>query len=156
MKIEFLYGQDEAVAQFVAQFVQHGRTGFGRCKTIGVIDDDGRLIAGFVYHTYNDAAGVIEMGAAAIDRRFLTRATLRRMFEYPFIECGCQMLITQVHADNEALLDQFARLNFNMTLIPRLFGRDDDGVYCTLTDDQWLDSKFSRRLYRDARKKEAA
>ena len=37
-----------------------------------------------------------------------------------------------------------------------MYGRSEDGVLCTLTDDQWLDSKMSKRLYRDVRKKREA
>jgi hypothetical protein len=28
---------------------------------------------------------------------------------------------------------------------PRLFGRDDDGVTCRLTDDAWAASKFNKK-----------
>ena len=155
--LEFVYDHDDEVAQFVAQLAPPAGGGFGRRKTIGIIDDGGRLIAGLVYFNYDPKAAVIEMGAAAITPRWFTRAVYRRMFEYPFLECGCQMVFTRVRADNEALLSQFARLNFNLTAVPRMYGRSEDGVLCTLTDDQWLDSALSRWIYRDAiGKKEAA
>ena len=95
--------------------------------------------------------------AAAITPRWFTRATYRRMFEYPFVECGCQMLYGRVRAENEHLLSLLARVNFNLTMVPRMYGRSEDGVLCTLTDDQWLDSRISKRIYRDVRReKEAA
>ena len=47
-------------------------------------------------------------------------------------------------------------MNFNLTYVPRMYGRDEDGVLCTLTDDQWLDSAVSRRIYRDVRRKREA
>jgi hypothetical protein len=47
-------------------------------------------------------------------------------------------------------------MNFNLTLVPRWFGRNDDGVLATLTDDQWLDCKIAKWIYRDVQKKEAA
>lgn len=152
--LDFVYGHDEEIVQFVAQFGLPSGGDFGRCKTIGVIDTDGKLIAGLVYFNYDPSAAVIEFGAAAIDHHWFNRATYRRMFEYPFIECGCQMLFGRVRADNE-LLSQLARLNFNLTMVPRMYGRSEDGVLCTLTDDQWLDSKLSKRVYRNV-KREAA
>jgi hypothetical protein len=153
--LSFVYGHDEEIAKFVATF---GPTGsdFGRCKTIGVINDEGNLIAGLVYFNYSPDAATLEFGAAAIDRRWFSRDTYRRMFAYPFVICGCQMLRGWVRADNEHLLSQLARINFNLTLVPRHYGRSEDGVLCTLTDDQWLDCKLSRRVYRDIDKMEAA
>lgn len=153
--IEFLYGHDKEVAEFVSQFISRGAAPTGRFKAIGVLDGDLRLIAGCVYFNYDDEADVMEFALASIDRRWANKTMFKRMFEYPFIECGCQMLFTRVRADNEPLLSQMARLNFNLTLIPRMYGREDDGVIGTLTDDQWLDSNLARRVYRDV-KKEAA
>ena len=97
----------------------------------------------------------MEMGVAAVTPRWFNRVTYRRMFEYPFIDCGCQMVFTRVHASNEPLLSQLARLNFNLTYMPRMYGRDADGVVCTLTDDQWLDSNLAKRIYRDVQREAA-
>jgi len=154
--LNFVYDHGEEIARFVAQFAPPSGGGYGRCKTIGVIDQDGKLIAGLVYFNYDPGAAVIEFGAAAVDRRWFNRVTYRRMFEYPFIECGCQMLFGRVRADNELLLSQLARLNFNLTYMPRMYGRDEDGVICTLTDDQWLDTALAKRVYRDVRRKQEA
>ena len=154
--LNFVTDHDEEVARFVAQLSPPAGGGFGRHKAIGVIDDEGRLIAGIVYFNYDPNADVIEMGAAALTPRWFNRATYRTMFEYPFVQCGCQMVYTRVRADNEPLLSQFARMNFNLTYVPRMYGRSEDGVLCTLTDDQWLDSAIAKRLYRDMRKREVA
>ena len=66
------------------------------------------------------------------------------------------MLYGRVRAENEHLLSLLARVNFNLTMVPRMYGRSEDGVLCTLTDDQWLDSKLSERLYRDVRREREA
>lgn len=152
--IEFVYNHDNEVAQFIRQEAL-SPADFGRCKTIGVIDGD-RLIAGLVYYNYDPDAETIEMGARAITPRWFTRATYRRLFEYPFVECGCQMLYARIPVENEYLLSQFARMNFNLTVIPRLYGRSEDGVLCTLTDDQWLDSRLAKRMYRNMRREREA
>jgi len=154
--LQFVYDNDTIIAEFIAHMLGRELRSFGRYKTLGVLDADGRLIGGIVYHNYDKAAGVIEVGVAAVDRRFFNRATFRRLFEYVFIGAECQMLFSRVRASNEHLLSQLARLNFNLTLIPRLYGRDEDGVIATLTDDQWLDSKLARRVYRDATGREEA
>jgi RimJ/RimL family protein N-acetyltransferase len=149
--MDFIYGHDKEIAQFVATLsgVQLTSPDFGRCKTIGIIDGDGNLIAGMVYFNYKPEAATIEMGLASTTTRWFNRAIYRRIFEYPFIDCGCQMLLAYVRADNERMLSELARLNFNLTMVPRLYGQADDGVLCTLTDDQWLDCKIAKRVYRD-------
>lgn len=154
--LQYVYDNDEIIAKFIAQRLGRDTRSFGRYKTIGVLDKDGRLIGGVVYLNYDHAAGVIEMGLAATSPSFFSRETFRRMFEYVFIGSECQMLFTRVRASNEHLLSQMARLNFNLTLIPRMYGREEDGVIGTLTDDQWLDSRLARRVYRDVTRKEEA
>lgn len=150
--LNFVYEHDDLITKFVATLVpDHGR-GFGKCRTIGVIDEEGRLIAGLIYHNYDPEAEVIEISGAATDRRWLNRATLKRMFEYPFVDCSCQMVVMRVRADNEHLLRILAAYDFSFTLMPRLYGRGDDGVLCTLTDDAWLSNKFSKRFYEKLKK----
>jgi RimJ/RimL family protein N-acetyltransferase len=153
--MRFLYQRDELVAGYVASLVPHCRRGFGaNIKTIGVVDDTiGQLVAGLVYHNYDPEAAIIEISGAAIDPRWLTRAVLRRMFDFPFTECACQMVIMRVRRDNERLLRMLMAYGFDLIPVPRLFGSDSHGVLCTLTDDQWSSNKFNRR---DKMKEEAA
>ena len=142
----YLFGHDEAVAKFVAQLIPHnaGRD-FGRVKTIGVLDEDGLLIAGIVYGNWDPKAGVIEIAAASISPRWLTRRTIELMYRYAFEAVGCQMVVQRTPADNERLLRQLAVGGYNFVLVPRLLGRDRDCVICTLTHEAWLTSKFIRR-----------
>ena len=142
----YLYGHDEIVAQFVAQLIPHCRRGFGpAAKTIGVLNEQGHLIAGMVYHNYDPEAEIIEMSGAAITPRWLTRGMVARMHQYPFLQCGCQMVAMRVPSDNERLLRQLAVYGYAFTLVRRLFGRDRDGVIATLTDEDWAENKFNKR-----------
>jgi RimJ/RimL family protein N-acetyltransferase len=144
--LNYVYTHDELIARFVANLIPHARRGFGRCKTIGVINDAGHLIAGIVFHNYNPDAGVIEISGAALPGvHWLSRRTLQRMFEYPFIACDCQMVVQQTPADNERLLGVLARYNYSFIPVPRMFGRDRDGVLCLLTREAWESNKFNRR-----------
>lgn len=144
--LRFVYGQDQIVSRFVASLIPHvGWRGFGNAKTIGVIDHDGRLIAGLVYTNWNPDAGTIEISGASISPRWLTRETLRRMFDYPFKEVHCQMAVMRVLATDERLLRQLAAYGFAFVTIPRLYGRARDGVICTLTAEDWASNKFNQR-----------
>jgi RimJ/RimL family protein N-acetyltransferase len=145
--LDYVYGHDEIVSHFVATLIPHCRRGFGpAAKAIGVIDE-GRLIAGIVYHNYDPEAGIIEISGAALPGTYwLSRETLRRMFQYPFHGCRCQMVVQRTPADDERLLGVLARYGYAFVTIPRLFGRDRDGVVCLLTREAWENNKFNQRL----------
>jgi RimJ/RimL family protein N-acetyltransferase len=145
--LHYVYGQNEIITQFAAQMIphMHGR-GFGRSQTIGVVDNDGKLIAGIVFHNYHPEAGVMEMTVAALPgSRWVTRETLRRIHQFVFEQCACQMLMAVVPADNEALLRQPAQFGCMLVRIPRLLGRDRDAVLCLLTAEAWEATKFNKR-----------
>jgi hypothetical protein len=145
--LRYLYGHDDIVAKFVATLIPHGGNGFGaNYKTIGVLDEDGYLIAGLVYHNYDPHAEVIELSGAATHKRWLTRGSIARMYQYPFHQCGCQMLVQRTPADNEHLLGQLAAYDFHFIKVPRMFGRDRDGVLCCLTYEAWAGNRFNKRL----------
>ena len=146
--LDYLYGHDHKVAHFVAQMIPHCHRGFGpNIKAIGVLDANGFLIAGMVYHNWDPDAGIIEMSGAALPAKYwLTRETLARIFQYPFHQVGCQMVVMRVRADNEPLLGVLARYGFAFSKVPRLFGRDCDGIVATLTREAWEENKFNQRL----------
>ncbi len=142
--LRYVYGHDEAVAQFVAQLIPHANGRKLTGKAIGVIDEDGKLIAGIVYHQYDPVAETIEItGAALPGSRWLTRETIARMYAYPFDQLGVQMIVQRTPADAEELLDQLARGGYMFVKWPRMFGRDRDGVLCLFTREAWDECKFN-------------
>ena len=143
--LSYLYGQDEVVAKFVASMIPHlhGR-GFGaNDKAIGVLDEDGRLIAGMVYHNWDPEAGIIELTGASTTARWLQRPTLARLWQYPFLQFRCQMIVQRTPIDNERLLRQLAVGNYTFIKVPRMFGRERDGVICCLTYENWASNRFN-------------
>ena len=142
----YVYGHDQVVAQFVAQLIPHCRRGFGpNIVAIGVVEGDA-LIAGIIFHNWDPEAGIIEISGAALPgKHWLSRETLRRMFQYPFHTCGCQMVVQRTPADDERLLGVLAKYNYTFIPFPRLFGRERDGVICHLTREAWEENKFNRR-----------
>ena len=143
----YVYGHDQEVAQAVAQLIPHCRRGFGpHVAAIGIVED-GALIAGIVYHNWDPEAGIIEMSGAALPgKQWLTRETLKHMYRYPFQVCGCQMTVMRVPADDEKLLYVLAKFGYAFSPIPRLFGRERDGVVCCLTREAWEENKFCKRF----------
>lgn len=145
--LDYVYGYDEIVANFVAQLLPAARgRSFGPYTTIGIVKDD-QLVAGVVYNNYRRDAGVIEMTTAALPGSgWMTRETLRRIYQYPFLQLDCQMIMLHVADDNGPLLRQLAALNHAFITLPRMYGRDKDCILCLLTREAWEDSKFNRRL----------
>jgi len=159
--LRYVYGQDEVVARFVAQLIPHCRRGWDKdkAKAIGVINEQGHLIAGLVYFNHDPEAGTIEIAGASIDPHWLTRGTIARMYQYPFLQCGCQMIYQKTPAENEHLLYQLSRYDYTFVRQPRMFGRDRDGIICSLTYEAWVNNRFNKRLKHhlvDANLEEAA
>jgi hypothetical protein len=147
--LDYVYGQDQIVANFVASLIPAIRDrGFGpNIAAFGVLEPDGKLIAGMVYHNWDVDAGVIEMSGAALPgKQWLTRETIRHMYRYPFLGIGCQMVLMRVSDQDQRLLRQLAALNYAFTRIPRLLGRDHDAIICTLTREAWDSGKIHQRL----------
>lgn len=107
---------------------------------MGVVKD-GILRAGIVYHEWQPAAQTIQISAFAVDRKWTDRETIAAIFEYPFR--FAQMLWAQSEVDNMPRAI-FRKLGGDEIVIPRLLGRDKDGVLLTLTDDQWRNTKYAR------------
>lgn len=149
MPVKYVYGQDALVADFVARMKR--ASGFSpnagfvdrNLRAIGIVNGDNELIAGIVYFNHNRQAETIEMSIEAVPKQYwLTRTTLALMFEYPFIQCGCQMLITQISARSHHIRRMLRAMNFDLILVPRAGGRNEDGMICRLTYEDWIASKF--------------
>lgn len=125
-----------ALGQFVMNLIPGCHRGFGDFVSFGVIDR-GRLIAAVVYNNYFPEHGVIEYSVAAISKRWLTRNVIREMFDYPFKQLGCQMVVVRVAETNTGMAKICEDFGFNAYKIPRLHGRDEAEIIFTLTDDAW-------------------
>ena len=141
----YVFDQTLHVAPFVASLIPECRErGFGACSTIGVLDEDGYLVAGLVYRNWCPEVGTIEMSGAAVPgTNWLTRRTLQVIYDYPFYQLECQMVIQTTSADNEKTLRINAAIGMSLYKIARLAGRDRDGVVATLTVEQWEQSRYN-------------
>ena len=151
--LRYVYDQDALVADFVVRskiasgFTQRAGFPSGNMRAIGIINEDNELIAGIVYFNYNPEAGTIEMSAEALPKQnWLTRTTLAVMFQYPFIHCNCQMLITKTMARSLHVRRMMKAMGLRIIIIPRAGGRNEDGVIALLTVEDWLKNKFCQRF----------
>lgn len=134
---------NEAVGDFVSGII-YGEPGrFERYSTLAV-HDNGRLIAGVLYHHFHPRDGVIEMSAGAIDKRWLTRAVLKAMFAVPFEMLACQLAVLRVSEHNAPMLRIAKAYGFKEFVIPRLRGRHEAEHILTLSDDDWRGNRFNK------------
>ncbi len=131
------------MAKFVADLIPQVREhGFGDCRAIGTIDAHGSLVGGMVFHHWWPEAETIEFSGAALTPKWLTRKILDAMFSYAFDVAKVQLLITRNSASNTRLHRQLAAYGFNRFDIPRMFGRGENGVLWTLTEEAFRSGKF--------------
>ena len=98
-------------------------------------------------NTNNDQDfGINEMHGASNEPHRLTRSTNERMYRYPFVQVGVQMLVQRTPVENERLLRQLAAYDYHFIKIPRMFGRGKDGVLCCLTYEAWAGNRFNKRF----------
>ncbi len=80
---------NEIIGDFVSTVIWGDKGKIENYCSMAVIDD-GRLIAGTLYHNWQEADGVIELSSASLSKRWLTRPVIRAMFHLPFERLGCQ------------------------------------------------------------------
>lgn len=133
------------LSRWVAEQIWPGQgRDFGNCHGLAVIDEE-VLIGGAIYHNFEPEAGVVEISAASISKRWLTKETLRVLFQVPFRDWQCQAVILRVSDHDEALHSILQRYGFVRYRIPRLRGRDQAENVFVLTDDAWASNKFNRK-----------
>lgn len=132
----------ELVAGWVARRIEGCERGFGPCAALAV-ESGSNVLGAVVFHNYSPESGVMEMSAAASSPRWLTRPVLRAMHGYIFNDAGCQMAVMRVSERNRHMLSIAERYGYTLHRIPRLRGRDEAEMICTLTDDEWRKSRFN-------------
>jgi hypothetical protein len=55
-------------------------------------------------------------------------------------------VVQRTPADDLRLLRQLAVYDYTFIPMPRLFGRERDGVICCLTYEDWINNRFNKRL----------
>ena len=80
-----LFGHDTAVADFVARLAPLENPHFGGCIAVGVLNAEGGLIAGAVYHNHRPSFGTLEFSGAAVSPLAFSPRTVRAILSFPFL-----------------------------------------------------------------------
>lgn len=136
-----VWGLDHVVLPFVNAVAG---TTLERGTCLAVVRGDGEMVAGVVFHDWNEGAGVVQVSAASIDPRWASRSVLREGFRYAFDFLGAQMAVAHTHEENTRVRRLWRAMGAKEYLIPRLRGRMASEAILCLADDAWLQSKFMR------------
>jgi RimJ/RimL family protein N-acetyltransferase len=134
--------QNKIVGDFVSAIVFGAPDCLDKYCTMAV-HEDGKLIAGTVYHNYHPQEGVVELTSASTSKRWLTRPVINAMFCMPFASLRCQLVVLRVSERNTGMCKIARKFGFDEVYIPRLRGRDEGEYIFTLTDDAWNKHKVN-------------
>jgi RimJ/RimL family protein N-acetyltransferase len=139
-----LAGNRELVAAYLKERIRDmGEAPTKDFEAIGVVKG-GRLIGGVVYTEYKEIAPGqhdIRMHCAG-EPGWLTKATIRLFFSYPFLQLRCVRVTAVVSKANVRARDLDERLGFKLEgCIKDGFGTGRDGVIYGMTrrDCRWIE-----------------
>lgn len=144
-----LYGADREVAEFVWKRIPHFRDKpfpFEGAAALGVVRDLGegpQLIGGVVFNNYE--GHLIEMSGAFDHPDWARPSTLRRLFEYPFVQLGVKVMITRTARNNKRARRIDEGVGFKLSgIVPKAIdGRQDCCIY-------YMEPKDCRFLRKEA------
>ena len=137
----------EAVKAFVAQGIFAPGREFGASTAIGFANADTGLVAGVVYHNYEPSGQVIEVSAYSTRRNWINKSLLRIIFEYPFDQLGCRMVVARHSEHNKRAIRIWNALGAKQITLPDLRGPNEAEVVALLKADDWHNSKFMRESH---------
>lgn len=112
--------------------------GTDRYQALG-IEENGELIAGVVYDSYEENAR-ISSHCAGIGKRWLTKTFLWMMFDYPFNQLNVNVMINTVSSSNKNSMRFTEHLGFKQ--VARIEGGASDGdliIYALYKKDcKWI------------------
>lgn len=132
---------NEALGNWLADQLGFTRPFEPPYSTMGVFDGE-RLLSVILYNNFHPEAGVVEIHGAGLSPRWLTKPVLWSMFNFPFNDLGCQVVVMRVSERNTRLKRILTTYGFKHVTIPRLRGRDEGERVFWLTDDAWKANGF--------------
>lgn len=134
----------DAVKAFVAQGIfQPGRE-FGPATAIGFANADEGLVAGFVYHNFEPENGTIEVSGYSTRRDWVNRSLFKTIFEYPFDQLGCRMVVARHSERNKRAIRIWDALGAKQITLPDMRGEGEAEVVAQLKSADWRKSRFTR------------
>jgi RimJ/RimL family protein N-acetyltransferase len=134
--MKVLYGHDAFVAQWVVDRIPHAEH-FGPASALGVIDKDGKAVAGVVYHDFIPAYGTLQLSMVAETPRWATRSILKELLTYPFEQLGVRKVWTATPLKNQRALRFNKGIGFKQEAVLANHYGDDHAVICRMFKKQF-------------------
>lgn len=134
--MKFLYGDDENVKNWVVERIPHVRD-FEKYSAIGIMTDDGKPLAGFVYHEYFPEFGLMQISAAADSAKWATRSSIKHILSYPFVQLKVRKLWTATPLKNERALKLNRGIGFKQEAVLAHHFGEDHCVICRMFRKQY-------------------
>jgi len=131
-----------AVARWVAARLPHvGAAGFGPNAAIAVVSQDETIMAGVVFHDWQELAGTMQLSCAADTPRWATRRIVSALLAYPFVQLAVNKCWTATDHANARALRFIKGIGFKQEAILRhQFGGKHHAVICSM-----MRGEFHRR-----------
>jgi RimJ/RimL family protein N-acetyltransferase len=137
---QLIIGQDQVVAQWVAERVPGMRSGheFGKCIAVGV-QQGAKLVGGIVFSNF--VGFDVTLSAAATTPRWGSKNLARKIFNIPFEQWGCKRCSAMVSRKNKPARKFIERLGFKQEGVrPFAYdGKADAVIYGMVKEDcKWI------------------
>ena len=137
--MRLLTGHSPAVAVWVASRIAGCEPmDFRPCEAAGVLDGEGRMLAGVVYHGFRRANRTIEMSVAADTPRWATPGIIRDVLAYPFGQLGVLKAVAMVDPDDARTVRFVTGLGFEREAVLRRHIAGRDVAIHSMFRETWL------------------
>lgn len=110
---------------------------------MGVLDGE-QLVAGVLYNEYYTGSGTIEISAASVNRRWMTRKVVHDMFNLPFEVLGSHLVVVKTSEKNMTVRNIAERAGLQKHYIPDLRGVGEGEYTYTMSKEHWLSLPYSK------------
>lgn len=124
-------------------------TPLGPVQVMGFINDDGEIVAGFMFERYTGVTGSLHVHWAIANTGGLTRNMLQLVAIYAYDQLGVDLMYGEVRASDKKVRHIDERLGFVETAILPAYFPDDDLIIYSMTKRQcrWLPSEYKEPLH---------
>jgi len=142
--IPTVFGQDFIIDWVERQILSNGDKFDDGAQAMGFCDNNRQLVAGIVYHNYSASAQTIEMSAYSSRRHWTTGQIVKLIFDYPFDQLGCRLVVARHSQNNKVARRIWNSLGAAEYIIPELRGAGEAEAIAVLSRDTWEASKFKK------------